>query len=128
VIARGQTWIEELGVLASEPVLFCRAESVCWHFSDLSGQADQVRSRGKSGPRNYGRRVRLPLRQKALGISRFDMKYSAGGLSHERILRCIRLYSEKSFLLRVKCLLPTAIADAENVITQAVAWSGTRPK
>ncbi len=29
---------------------------------------------------------------------------------------------KKSFLLRVKCLPPTAIADAENVITQAVAW------
>ncbi len=29
---------------------------------------------------------------------------------------------KKPFLLRVKCLPPTAIADAENVITQAVAW------
>jgi len=32
---------------------------------------------------------------KALGLSRFDMKYSAGGLSHERIIRCISLYGEK---------------------------------
>jgi len=32
---------------------------------------------------------------KALGLSRFDMKYSAGGLSHERIMRCISLYGEK---------------------------------
>jgi alkanesulfonate monooxygenase SsuD/methylene tetrahydromethanopterin reductase-like flavin-dependent oxidoreductase (luciferase family) len=32
---------------------------------------------------------------KALGLSRFDMKYSAGGLSHERIVRCISLYGEK---------------------------------
>lgn len=29
--------------------------------------------------------------------------------------------AKKSFLLRVKCLPPTAIADAEDVITQAVA-------
>jgi hypothetical protein len=29
---------------------------------------------------------------------------------------------KKSFLLCVKCLPPTAIAHAENVITQAVAW------
>jgi hypothetical protein len=32
---------------------------------------------------------------KALSISGFDMKYSAGGLSHERIMRCISLYGEK---------------------------------
>jgi hypothetical protein len=32
---------------------------------------------------------------KALNISGFDMKYSAGGLSHERIMRCISLYGEK---------------------------------
>jgi probable LLM family oxidoreductase len=32
---------------------------------------------------------------KALGIARFDMKYSAGTLSHEKIMRCISLYGEK---------------------------------
>lgn len=32
---------------------------------------------------------------KALGLSRFDMKYSAGGLSHERMMRCISLYGTK---------------------------------
>jgi probable LLM family oxidoreductase len=32
---------------------------------------------------------------KALGISRFDMKYSAGGLSHERIMHSISLYGTK---------------------------------
>jgi probable LLM family oxidoreductase len=32
---------------------------------------------------------------KALNLSRFDMKYSAGGLSHERIMRCISLYGGK---------------------------------
>jgi probable LLM family oxidoreductase len=32
---------------------------------------------------------------KALSLSRFDVKYSAGGLSHERIMRCISLYGEK---------------------------------
>jgi probable LLM family oxidoreductase len=31
----------------------------------------------------------------ALSLSRFDMKYSAGGLSHDRIMRCILLYGEK---------------------------------
>jgi len=32
---------------------------------------------------------------KALGVSRFDMKYSAGPLSHEKIMRCIELYGRK---------------------------------
>jgi probable LLM family oxidoreductase len=32
---------------------------------------------------------------KALGLSRFDMKYSAGALSHEKIMRCIELYGKK---------------------------------
>ncbi|MGA2795767.1 MAG: LLM class flavin-dependent oxidoreductase [Roseiarcus sp.] len=32
---------------------------------------------------------------KALGISRFDMKYSAGSLSHEKLLRSIELYGGK---------------------------------
>jgi probable LLM family oxidoreductase len=32
---------------------------------------------------------------KALGISRFDMKYSAGALRHDRLMRCIELYGSK---------------------------------
>jgi alkanesulfonate monooxygenase SsuD/methylene tetrahydromethanopterin reductase-like flavin-dependent oxidoreductase (luciferase family) len=32
---------------------------------------------------------------KALGISRFDMKYSAGTLSHQKLMRCIALYGGK---------------------------------
>ncbi len=31
----------------------------------------------------------------ALGISRFDLKYSAGTLAHEKLLRCIELYGRK---------------------------------
>jgi probable LLM family oxidoreductase len=32
---------------------------------------------------------------KALGISRFDLKYSAGPLPHEKLMRCIELYGEQ---------------------------------
>ncbi|MDB5501554.1 MAG: class flavin-dependent oxidoreductase [Tardiphaga sp.] len=32
---------------------------------------------------------------KTLGISRFDMKYSAGGLSHDKLMRCIELYGSR---------------------------------
>ena len=32
---------------------------------------------------------------KALGLARFDMKYSAGALSHDKIMRCIELYGRK---------------------------------
>jgi probable LLM family oxidoreductase len=31
----------------------------------------------------------------ALGLSRFDLKYSAGALSHEKIMHCIELYGRK---------------------------------
>jgi probable LLM family oxidoreductase len=31
----------------------------------------------------------------ALGLARFDMKYSAGALSHENMMRCITLYGSK---------------------------------
>jgi probable LLM family oxidoreductase len=31
----------------------------------------------------------------ALGISRFDLKYSAGTLAHEKLMRCIELYGSK---------------------------------
>jgi probable LLM family oxidoreductase len=44
-------------------------------------------------PETVARRIATTAR--ALSLSRFDMKYSAGALSHERILRCIRLYGEK---------------------------------
>jgi alkanesulfonate monooxygenase SsuD/methylene tetrahydromethanopterin reductase-like flavin-dependent oxidoreductase (luciferase family) len=38
---------------------------------------------------------RIATTAKALGISRFHMKYSAGMLSHEKIMRCIELYGRK---------------------------------
>ena len=37
---------------------------------------------------------RIATTAKALGISRFHMKYSAGMLSHEKIMRCIELYAQ----------------------------------
>jgi probable LLM family oxidoreductase len=38
---------------------------------------------------------RIAATAKALGIARFDMKYSAGALPHEKIMRCIELYGRK---------------------------------
>jgi probable LLM family oxidoreductase len=32
---------------------------------------------------------------KALGLARFDLKYSAGQLAHEKLMRCIELYGRK---------------------------------
>ena len=31
----------------------------------------------------------------ALGIVRFDLKYSAGTLAHDKLMRCIELYGSK---------------------------------
>ncbi len=41
-------------------------------------------------PQTVARRIAATV--KALGLARFDMKYSAGTLSHEKIMRCIELY------------------------------------
>jgi probable LLM family oxidoreductase len=38
---------------------------------------------------------RIATTVKALDITRFDMKYSAGHLSHEKLMRCIELYGSK---------------------------------
>jgi probable LLM family oxidoreductase len=44
-------------------------------------------------PETVARRIAATV--KALGLQRFDMKYSAGTLSHEKIMRCIELFGEK---------------------------------
>jgi probable LLM family oxidoreductase len=44
-------------------------------------------------PETVARRIAATAR--ALGISRFDMKYSAGALSHEKLMRSVELYGRK---------------------------------
>ena len=44
---------------------------------------------------------------KTLGVDRFDMKYSAGSLAHEHLMRCIELYG-REVMPRVRDLLATA--------------------
>jgi alkanesulfonate monooxygenase SsuD/methylene tetrahydromethanopterin reductase-like flavin-dependent oxidoreductase (luciferase family) len=38
---------------------------------------------------------RIAATAKALGIARFDLKYSAGPLSHDKLMRSIELYGSK---------------------------------
>ena len=44
-------------------------------------------------PETVARKIAATV--KALGLTRFDMKYSAGTLAHEKIMRCIDLYGSK---------------------------------
>ena len=44
-------------------------------------------------PETVARKIAATV--KALGLSRFDMKYSAGALSHDKMMRCISLYGSK---------------------------------
>ncbi len=53
---------------------------------------------------------------KALGISRFDMKYSAGALSHEKLMRSISLYGSKVIPL-VREILSTEASPAPERFT-----------
>jgi probable LLM family oxidoreductase len=53
-------------------------------------------------PETVARRIASTAR--ALGIARFDLKYSAGGLSHEKLMRSIDLYGSKVIPLVRKLL------------------------
>jgi alkanesulfonate monooxygenase SsuD/methylene tetrahydromethanopterin reductase-like flavin-dependent oxidoreductase (luciferase family) len=44
-------------------------------------------------PETVARRIASTAR--VLDLSRFDMKYSAGALSHEKLMHCISLYGSK---------------------------------
>lgn len=44
-------------------------------------------------PETVARKIARTM--KGLGTERFDLKYSTGGMSHEQLLSCIRLYAEK---------------------------------
>jgi alkanesulfonate monooxygenase SsuD/methylene tetrahydromethanopterin reductase-like flavin-dependent oxidoreductase (luciferase family) len=44
-------------------------------------------------PETVARKITATV--KALGVYRFDLKYSAGPLSHEKMMRCIELYGRK---------------------------------
>jgi len=57
---------------------------------------DRVADHGSlyvGSPQTVARRIAATV--KALGLARFDMKYSAGTLSHEKIMRCIELFGRK---------------------------------
>jgi hypothetical protein len=45
---------------------------------------------------------------KALGIVRFDLKYSAGTLPHDKLMRCIELYGTKVMPLVRELLVKTS--------------------
>jgi alkanesulfonate monooxygenase SsuD/methylene tetrahydromethanopterin reductase-like flavin-dependent oxidoreductase (luciferase family) len=47
---------------------------------------------------------------KALGIVRFDLKYSAGALAHDKLMHCIELYGSK-VIPRVGEMLATVLAS-----------------
>jgi probable LLM family oxidoreductase len=44
-------------------------------------------------PETVARKIAATV--KALGVDRFDMKYSAGALPHDKLMRCIELYGSK---------------------------------
>jgi len=49
---------------------------------------------------------------KALGIVRFDLKYSAGTLAHDKLMRCIELYGTKVIPMVRELLAPELVAEA----------------
>jgi probable LLM family oxidoreductase len=60
------------------------------------GEFDREAAQGSlyvGSPETVARKIAATA--KALGIARFDMKYSAGPLSHEKLMRSIELYGSK---------------------------------
>jgi alkanesulfonate monooxygenase SsuD/methylene tetrahydromethanopterin reductase-like flavin-dependent oxidoreductase (luciferase family) len=60
------------------------------------GEFEQEIERGSlyvGSPETVARKIAATVT--ALGVARFDMKYSAGQLAHERLMRCIELYGTK---------------------------------
>jgi alkanesulfonate monooxygenase SsuD/methylene tetrahydromethanopterin reductase-like flavin-dependent oxidoreductase (luciferase family) len=79
---------------------------------------DQEAAQGSlyvGSPETVARKIAATAR--TLGISRFDMKYSAGGLSHERLMRCISLYGSK--------VIPLVRELLNNQTSQAVPEGST---
>ena len=46
-----------------------------------------------SAPETVAKKIAASV--KALGVNRFDLKYSAGPVPHERLMHCIELYGRK---------------------------------
>ena len=72
------------------------------------GEFAQEADRGSlyvGSPETVARKIAATV--KALGVSRFDMKYSAGALSHEKLMRSIELYGGE-VVPRVRDLLARA--------------------
>jgi probable LLM family oxidoreductase len=65
-------------------------------------------------PETVARRIASTVR--LLGLSRFDMKYSAGALSHEKIMRCIGLYGSQVIPLVRELLQDEASAAPEVLV------------
>jgi len=60
--------------------------------ADFDGEADHG-SLHVGAPETVARRIAATV--KSLGVSRFHMKYSAGGLPHDKLMRSIELYGRR---------------------------------
>ncbi len=60
------------------------------------GEYDHEITRGSlyvGSPETVARKIAATVKE--IGASRFDLKYSAGALSHDKLMRCITLYGSK---------------------------------
>lgn len=86
------------------------------HFEDEAGPNGALYA---GSPENVATKIAGAMR--AIGATRFDLKYSNGGLPHEVMMRSIELYATE-VVPRVRELL--AAADAEDAELSAVADLG----
>ena len=81
--------------------------------SCATGSAPSAAGRRRAGPSSSRRSThgslyvgspetvagKIAATARALGIARFDLKYSAGTLSHGKLMRCIELYGKQTIPL-----------------------------
>ena len=77
---------------------------------------------GKSGL--VARKIAATAR--ALGVARFDLKYSAGTLAHEPMMRSIELYG-REVIPRVHELLAAGEPEPTAAVSRAATSSATSP-
>ena len=103
----------------SAPVGFVRVIRV---YAECRAEFDREIAAGSlyvGSPETVARKIAATVR--AIGASRFDLKYSAGTLGHERLLRSIELYG-REVIPRVRRLLadaPPVRAEATTVADHA---------
>ena len=111
-LARAHRGLGRAGARRAVAALLRRSYANRWRTRLAADEPGAVRARDRPeahSRRSAGnRRAKIVDTVKALGLARFDMKYSNGTLPHEKLMRSIELYGTKVVPLVKKALAKAA--------------------